>query len=247
MKLISLNTWAGRAGKEKLWDFFSRHKDADIFCLQEMWEGGEDHAPKWGEGIDTAMLTNIGRMLPEYVVFFRPHYMDWYGLAIFAKKSLDIREEGDLFVFKKRENAFDHDKAVSHARNIQYLTVATQKGLRTIVNFHGLWNAIDKTDTDDRLLQSDNIIKFLKGISNPHILCGDFNLMPDGKSLKKLEDFGMKNLIKEYGITSTRSSHYKKPVRFADYALVSDGIQVNDFKVLPDEVSDHLAMFLDFE
>lgn len=57
----------------------------------------------------------------------------------------------------------------------------------------------------------------------------------------------MKNLIKDFGITSTRSSYYKKPVRFADYTFVSEGIKINDFKVLPDEVSDHLAMYLDFE
>jgi hypothetical protein len=71
--------------------------------------------------------------------------------------------------------------------------------------------------------------------------------LPDTESLKKLENIGMRNLIKEFNITGTRSSHYAKPERFADYTLVSDGIKVNDFKVLPDEVSDHLAMYLDFE
>jgi len=37
MKLVSLNTWGGRAGKEKLLAFLEKNKDADIFCLQEMW------------------------------------------------------------------------------------------------------------------------------------------------------------------------------------------------------------------
>lgn len=37
MKLISLNTWGGRAGKEELLAFFERHRDIDIFCLQEIW------------------------------------------------------------------------------------------------------------------------------------------------------------------------------------------------------------------
>jgi endonuclease/exonuclease/phosphatase family metal-dependent hydrolase len=66
-------------------------------------------------------------------------------------------------------------------------------------------------------------------------------------SLKKIEDSGMRNLIKEYGITSTRSSFYKKPERFADYTFVSKETKVNNFKILPDEISDHLAMYLDFE
>jgi endonuclease/exonuclease/phosphatase family metal-dependent hydrolase len=58
----------------------------------------------------------------------------------------------------------------------------------------------------------------------------------------------MRNLIREYGITSTRSSLYAtSPVMYADYALTTPGVKVNEFKVLPDEVSDHLALLLDFE
>jgi len=74
MKIISLNTWGGRAGKENLLDFFRKHKNIDIFCLQEVWEGGEAEAPKWGEGIDTAMISNISNILKNHDVFFRAHY-----------------------------------------------------------------------------------------------------------------------------------------------------------------------------
>ncbi len=246
MKIISLNTWAGRAGKDNLLDFFRKHKEIDIFCLQEVWQGGEDEAPKWGKGIDTAMINNIGSILKNHTVFFRPHFRDYYGLALFVKKGLKIVEEGEIFVFKKRENIFD-DFNVNHARNLQYVTIETSSGLRTISNFHGLWNGGPKEDTNERLTQSDNISNFLIEIAHGHVFMGDFNLLPETKSLRMLEDLGMKNLIKEFGITSTRSSHYTKPVRFADYTLVSKDIKVNDFKVLPDEVSDHLAMYLDFE
>jgi exonuclease III len=253
MKLISLNTWSGRGGNKALLDFFKQHKDVDVFCLQEVWEGGEDYAPIWATGIDaidTKLVTNIKNALPDHECFFRPHYMDWYGLAIYAKKSLKIQEEGDIFVFKEREDAFKDDEggtAINHARNLQYLTVETPKGSRTIANFHGLWNGKSKEDTDERFTQADNITRFLKDIKNPHVLCGDFNLLPESKTFKQLEDLGMKNLIKEFSIKSTRSSYYKKPVPFADYTLVSDDVKVNEFKVLPDEVSDHLAMYLDFE
>ena len=56
----------------------------------------------------------------------------------------------------------------------------------------------------------------------------------------------MRNLIADYHVTSTRSQLYKKDIKFADYILTSPGIKVKDFKVLPDEVSDHLALELDF-
>lgn len=251
MKLISLNTWSGRAGNEKLLEFFRKNKDIDIFCLQEVWEGGHDHAELWrrdGEApIDSNSISNLLKVLPNHNVFFKPHYMDWYGLALCIKKDLKIEEEGDIFVFKERENSFDEDGAKNHARNLQYAKIKTESGLRTICNFHGLWNGVNKEDTPERIDQADNLIKFLKDLKEPHLLCGDFNLMPQNKSLKMIEDFGMKNLIKEYGVTTTRSGHYTKPEKFADYTLVSDGIKVNEFRVLKDEVSDHLAMYLDFE
>jgi|SRR3989344_2636316 len=246
MKVISLNTWGGRAGKGNLLDFFRQHKDIDIFCLQEVWEGGDDEAPKWGEGIDTAMISNISVILRNHTVFFRPHYHDWYGLAMFIKKDFSVISEGDIFVHKDKGWVHEEFHA-NHARNLQYITIETSSGPRTILNFHGLWNRGPKEDTEERIIQSDNIVKFLKNIKHHHVLMGDFNLLPETKSLKMLEELGMRNLIKEFGITSTRSSHYTKPVRFADYTLVSKDVKVNDFKVLPDEVSDHLAMYLDFE
>ena len=134
-----------------------------------------------------------------------------------------------------------------HARNVEYITFETPRGNRTVMNFHGMWNGKGKGDSEDRLLQSDNIIRFMQTIQNPYIICGDFNLLPDTKSIEKLEEFGLRNLIKEYGITSTRTSNYTKPEKFADYAFVSKGIEVKDFKVLPDEVSDHAPLYLEFE
>lgn len=244
MKLISLNTWSGRAGNDILSGFFSCHKDVDVFCFQEIWEGGQQYAHEWGNNMDTNLLTNINNVLNKHVSFFRPNYLDWWGLAISMKKNLVLQKEGELFVYKK--DSFE-SSATDQARNIQYATFETENGLRTIVNFHGIWTGKGKGDTNDRLRQSDNIIHFLETLAHPYILCGDFNLSPDTQSLKKLESIGMRNLIKEHRVMSTRSSYYKKTDQFADYVLVSDGINVKDFKVLPDEVSDHLAMYLDFE
>lgn len=252
MKLISLNTWGGRGGKENLLDFFNRHKDVDVFCLQEIWNGGHEMIGKLAGGVPLigivpTMFNDISEVLDSHTPYFRPHFKDYYGLTMFVKKSLQLHEEGEVFVYQNRGYISEED-AGNHARNLQYATVATDKGLRTIMNTHGAWIPhTSKKDTDSRLLQSDNIIGFAKNISNPYVLMGDFNLLPDALSLKKFEDSGMHNLIKEFGITSTRSSHYTKPIKFADYTFVNEGIKVNKFKVLPDEVSDHLAMYLDFE
>ena len=250
MKLISLNTWVGRAGKENLLDFFRKYKDTDIFCLQEIWEGGEDkmeyYSKAWGKGISNTQMTDIGNILDTHVAFFYPSHEDFYGLAIFVKKDLRITEEGEIFVHRTKEDVWDKED-VNHARNLQYITLETVGGKRTVVNFHGLWNGSGKEDSNERILQSGNIANFLKRISNPYVLCGDFNLLPNTQSLKNIENVGLKNLIKDFNITSTRSNHYKKPEKFADYTFTSSEIKIKEFKILPDEVSDHLAMYLDFE
>jgi exonuclease III len=250
MRLITLNTWGGRAGKEKLADFFESYKDVDIFCLQEMWNGGEHTGGTITGGVPLVnishrLLTDVASILNTHDVYFRPHYYDWYGLATFVKKDLKVTSEGDIYVYKEK-GWMDIVDLGNHARNIQWVTLETPRGPITIVNFHGLWNGKGKTDTEDRLLQSDNIINFLKNLSAPYILCGDFNLRPDTLSLRKFEEFGLDNLVKKHNIQSTRTSFYTKPERFADYVFVSEGIQVEDFAVLPEEVSDHAALYIKF-
>jgi endonuclease/exonuclease/phosphatase family metal-dependent hydrolase len=82
-------------------------------------------------------------------------------------------------------------------------------------------------------------------MTNPYVLCGDFNLLPESESLLMLEQYGLRNLIREFGITSTRTSLYPKEGRFADYAFISEGIQLKSFEVLPDEVSDHAPLLIE--
>jgi endonuclease/exonuclease/phosphatase family metal-dependent hydrolase len=249
MKIVSLNTWGGRAGKEGLLDFFSRHNHkVDIFCLQEIWS-----APY--ENMDIATLEKykdvmayglgeVTKLLPEYVPYFRPHHLDNYGLLTMVHKDLVVTEEGEVFVHKEK-GYIPPDDVGHHARNVQHITIEHNGRQLHVLNFHGLWNGQGKGDSEDRLAQSEKIISFCKNLTGEIVLMGDFNLLPETKSITLLEEFGLKNLIKEFGITSTRTSHYTKSEKFADYAFVSKGLVVKDFKVLPDEVSDHAPLYLE--
>lgn len=253
MKLISLNTWGGRAGKEKLLAFFLAHKDVDIFCLQEIWSAPYEHLEGHPAGrlniehskIMVYGMQEISALLENHTAYFKPHHLDNYGLMMLVKNDLDVISEGDVFVYKDRGHIPEGDIGF-HARNVQFATIATKNGNRSILNFHGLWNGVDKSDSDERLLQSDRIIQFMKTLSNPYVMCGDFNLLPNTQSIKKLEDFGLRNLIKENNVSSTRTSFYTKAEKFADYIFVNEGITVEDFRVLPDVVSDHSPLYLEF-
>ncbi len=254
MQIISLNTWGGRAGKEKLLDFFKQNKDVDVFCLQEIWSAPYDHlegSAAGGLAIDHSNimvhgLQEISEVLSSHAPHFRPHHLDNYGLLMLIKKKLSVEEEGEFWVYKEKGYVPEGDVG-GHARNVQYATVITPYGPRTIMNFHGLWNGHGKTDSPDRLTQSKHIVDFVTTLPTPFALCGDFNLLPDTESLAILERSGMRNLVKEYGITSTRTSYYNKPEKFADYVLVGQGLAVKDFRVLPDEVSDHCPVSITIE
>jgi endonuclease/exonuclease/phosphatase family metal-dependent hydrolase len=77
-------------------------------------------------------------------------------------------------------------------------------------------------------------------------LCGDFNLQPETKSLAILEK-GMRNLIKEFNIDTTRNYLYDHKEKYADYFLVSPEVKILSFKVIDTLVSDHLPLVLEFE
>lgn len=253
MKIITLNTWGGRAGREPIFAFLEKYRgETDVFCFQEIWSAPYEHLqgePAGGLAIDHERIMvrgmqEISARLPDYVVFFHPHHLDNYGLMMLVKKELTVTEHGDVFVHKHR-GYVPEDDVGKHARNIQYTTLDNNGKPFTIINFHGLWNGMGKTDTVDRIEQSKNILDFTQGLKGDFILCGDFNLLPDTESIRMLEQSGLRNLIKEYGVTSTRTSFYTKPEKFADYVFVTPSVKVADFAVLPEEVSDHAALMVE--
>jgi len=253
MKIITLNTWGGRAGSNILLEFFDRQKDdVDVFCLQEMWRAPySEYDGHMAGGLvinqDNVMVKGVQEIsskLPQFDGYFKPHFMEDYGLMMFIHKKYKVIKEGEVFVHLHKGYVPDGDIG-SHARNIQYVTLVRDNKELTIINFHGLWNGKGKTDTNDRLKQSDNIIDFIKTINGDVVLCGDFNLLPDTKSIKKLEDIGLVNLVKEHNVLSTRTSFYTKQDKFADYIFVNKDVDVKDFKVLLDEVSDHAPLYIE--
>ncbi len=80
-------------------------------------------------------------------------------------------------------------------------------------------------------------------------MCGEFNLQPKTESIAIIGS-GMRDLIKEYGVTTTRNKYYADMEKYrdyiADYVFVSPNVRVADFKVLDNEVSDHFPLFLEF-
>lgn len=250
MKLISLNLWGGRVHKE-LTSFLKEHSETtDVFCFQEMYHqaDGKFSNAKWADdGINLQLFDYIKNLLPGHIGIFYPHFEDFWGLATFIRKDISILEEGEKFVHYSPSKEEEQTGATS--KNLQYISIELNHKKVNIVNFHGLYGGkgFGKGDSDARIKQSENIVNFLKSFSGEIVFCGDFNLNPDTKSLKIIENMGLRNLITESGVISTRTSFYKNEGKFADYTLVTNGVHVKKFEVLSDEVSDHNAMLLEFD
>ena len=253
IKLISLNTWAGRA-LYPLMKFFHKQKDnIDIFCLQEVHNidqmTADERHPE--EHICGPLFDKISKELDNYEGSFA--YFDddkrRMSLAVFFKSGLPVRTIEDFIVFQP-EQPREIGSRMLTARKLQYITLDFNSKELLVANYHGLWNGGPKIDTPERIEQSKKIKEFLNGIDGPAIFCGDLNLLPDTQSIGILEE-DMRNLVKDHGIKSTRTSlyrHYENAdePNFADYMLVTPDINVIDFKVLPDIVSDHSPLFLEF-
>lgn len=256
MKLITLNLWGGKV-IEPLTKFVSEQKDTvDIFCLQEVFDKakGQYSKPPQRDGepefdVHTELKDHLQSLLPDHDSYFCNLIEDYFGLTIFIRKNIDVRATGEISVY---DNPLGVIRGGTCSRKMQWMEISHPEHKDktfSIMNVHGLWNGQGKTDTPERIEQSRRIKEFMGTINGPKILCGDFNLSPDTQSLIALRE-GMRDLVQESGATTTRTSYYTRASTsgaFADYIFVSPEVIVNDFKVMPDEVSDHAALYVDFE
>ena len=136
-----------------------------------------------------------------------------------------------------------------HARSVVIAELDINGKSLQVLTLHGAYST-EKKDTERSLKQSEFLIKAVKRKNLPTIIAGDFNLLPDTKSIEMI-DKEFRNLGQEYKITSTIPKHdhgtetTKKGV--LDYIFVNDQIKVNDFKVIETDISDHLPLLLDFD
>ncbi len=256
MKLITLNVWGGKL-YDPLISFISQHaNDTDIFCFQDTLFGSE---PSFSP-VKKARLNLHNEIQNVLSGFTSDIYRDGdesyfenenlspdigCGQAILVKgTSAKIIESGGFRSHPESTYLRGGDMVSGRC---QWVKLRTPDGNLTVMNLHGLWQrSTNKKDTPERLQQSDKIRKFFEGIGHKKIICGDFNLVPDGNAMELLEK-DMRNLIKQYGITSTRSKHYPKDEQFADYVLVSEDIEVENFQTEQVEVSDHLPLLIEFK
>lgn len=208
------------------------------------------------------LLSEIKRILPNFQICYFPvvggfdfdanpvAYDLTFGQAMFVNNSVVVTSQDNYFITKE-ENFQTLKKDFSNLPTpLQYLSFINNGKTYHIFNFHGTPMPGDKLDTDQRLTEARKVKKIIDSKTDQKILVGDFNLLPQTKSVK-IHEQQMRNLIKEFNIEKTRSSlspYFGEPdfQKFADYTFVSNGVEVKSFEVPKVDISDHLPMVLEF-
>ncbi|MGV2068597.1 endonuclease/exonuclease/phosphatase family protein [Agrobacterium sp. 22-226-1] len=265
MKVMCLNGWGGKLHDDLL--HYLTATAPDILCLQEV-----IHSPQaerdWltyrdGDHIlpqRANFFRDVSRALPDHIAIFCPAAQGvlWdedrsipslWGLATFVHCSLPIIGQVQGFVHKNFSPVGygEHPRSRS-AHGVRVYDYIKNRPV-SVTHMHGLRDLNGKADTPERAEQARRLLDLSRSVSENEdvaVVCGDFNVEPGSETLAILSNSGLTELVTARGWEGTRSSHYKKPGRFADYMLINQEAAVNDFKVVHDpEVSDHCPLVLD--
>lgn len=265
MKLVCLNGWGGKLFAE-LRDYLSAERP-DVLCLQEV-----VHSP----GTDKDWLTyrdgdhvlaqranlfrEVAEALPDHVAAFcaaaqgslwdgDAEVPSQWGLATFVHEAFPVIAQAQGFVHK----GFSADGYGAHPRSRTAHAVRVWDHARrqavSITHMHGLRDLAGKADTPERAAQVRRLLQLSDQVSEPgdiRVICGDFNVEAESDTLRFLRDRGFHELVTGMGFAGTRTSHYRKPGRFADYMLINRPEAARRFEVIyAPEVSDHCPLVLE--
>ncbi|KQV32420.1 metal-dependent hydrolase [Rhizobium sp. Root1203] len=265
MRIISLNAWGGKLHAALM--PYLRKADPDVICLQEVTRSASVSSD-WLEYRDGShvlpqranLFDEIRAVLPAHDAFFAPmargklfagdtEVWSEFGLATFVRRTLPVIGHAMDFV----HGGFSADGYGPHprARNAQCIRLFDYAAGRpvTVAQLHGLRDLAGKGDTPARHAQAAALVALIERVwyeGEQLVVCGDFNVLPGSITFEALDELGLTDLVVSRGHTDTRTSHYAKEGRFADYMLVTSNVEVTAFDVVAQpEVSDHRALLLE--
>jgi endonuclease/exonuclease/phosphatase family metal-dependent hydrolase len=265
VKIMCLNGWGGKLSEDLL--PYLENACPDILCLQEVVHSPETDKD-WltyrdGDHIlpqRANFFRDVSRVLPDHLATFCPaaqgvlwdedhQFPSQWGIATFVHRSFPVIGQVQGFVHKDYSpiGYGDHPRSRSaHGVRVYDYTFGR---VVSVTQMHGLRDLHGKMDTAERARQASRLLDLSCSLSQPDditIVCGDFNVEPESETLALFAANGFKDLVTSRGFKGTRSTHYGKPGRFADYMLVNREEVVKSFDVIRDpEVSDHCPLLLE--
>lgn len=225
MKIIYLNLNYGKNDFNGIIEFVKNNLDFDVFCFQEA-------------------KNEIGLKLDSILENYNKSFInkEIEGFGSFNLKTY-LNKKYQNFSFEVFEDNFENTAPFI------LLKIVDENSNWNILNFHGSPQPGDKLDNEIRINATKKIISIMSKTSGAKIIGGDFNLLPNTRSIEAFENFGYKNLIKDFKIKTTRNENawklYDNKQLFADYIFVSKETDIKKFEVIENKISDHLPMMLE--
>jgi endonuclease/exonuclease/phosphatase family metal-dependent hydrolase len=277
LKIVFWNVW-GHRNVNGVHEFINLHRDADILCFTEVTDVDSVNLSKqktvlcYGTRADEEAPQVNGRAQLEAVLcdthtmmYHSASREKWtcqrsatvfhnvgFGSALLLRHGIGIIEQGGVIV--------KLGEAAARSRVLQWVVVEEHNKRYLVAHLHGIWiRENTKGDHELRTEQSMKVVSSLAEIARQYsvdetIFGGDLNLDIDTEAVRILESDGqLRNLIKEFGITSTRTSAYRNhgvtgQSTHADHVLVSARVRVARLDVATDiTASDHAPLVLELE
>ncbi len=254
MKLIQVNAWLGRISGPLA--RLVKQEQPDLVCMQEALR--TTHPVLHGFADQINFIDDIkvaGNFLHE---FFAPNWGFNFG-SVKVDEGLTILSKHPL----QNEQAFhahqhyhlrkDRSDSLNNSRNWQACSVNLPNGKRlSLANYQGYLDGEKGVGTEVTIETMRKVCDKVAALPPPCIFCGDFNVWPGTPALRVLDSLGLRNLTVENHIPTTLSSAHRAPDEdraraTCDYILVSPEIQIEDFRISEEIVSDHKALIVEFE
>jgi len=252
LSIATWNVWRGEQYNALMPRIAELGATTDVICLQEVYANQKGALPH-SLGARTNLYEEVQRMLAEtHIGFYFPvlsglgNGTGAWGQAIFVRHGLQFSEYCSRLVHGHPRNHTPHE-GTTIPRHLNYVVLEPEGAQVAVAAFHGHWmgKGFGKGDSPERIEQARNVRDILRQIPGKLVFLGDFNLLPDTKSLGIMTE-GLHDLVAKHDIADTRSAiHYDKSPRYADYVFLEPGIAYESFQVLPwHEASDHLPLRL---
>ena len=200
----------------------------DLVGLQEV-DRGVKRTEEKDEIAELAKLTRMD--------FAFAHNLDYqggqYGVAILSRS-----------LIQKREHQMYENRREAERRGMLRVEVEVDGKTINFVTTH-----LDYQDKDGRLFETEQLLKFLEGVSAPLIVAGDFNEEPSGDAYGLMtgtfEDAWIRSRAKGDGLSYPAD----KPSKRIDYIFTrkSDSVRAKKTWVVNTLASDHVPVVAELE
>jgi endonuclease/exonuclease/phosphatase family metal-dependent hydrolase len=240
MKILQLNIWGGKLGKQII-ELLLREKP-DVVCFQEalQFPGDENLFVTTLEQITAATSFPHSFFSPSFSFKLMKRNAEW-GNAIISRTP--FLEKQAQFTRGEFTNDFDILDGDYNMRNLQHVLVEVDGKRIHILNHHGHHIMQHKNGDGETMRQCRIIADYVKELEGSVVLTGDFNLSPQSESLQQINNVLVNQcLVNKVKTTRTLLTH---KTEVCDFIFTSQDIQVQNFAVFEDIASDHSALSIE--